>query len=234
MTQDAANNSLSAQIREKAGTGSARKARRENRVPAIIYGSGKEQVLVTLEERALVKQLGKGSFRSRLLELDLGKEKINAIPREVQYHPVSDRPTHVDFQRVLKGEKVHVMVKVVFENIEKSQGIKRGGVLNVVRHEVELICLPEAIPQQLTLNLADTKIGDSLHASAVKLPSGVAFAITDRDFTIATIAGRSEKEETVDESAPTASAADVVATKQKSAEEIAAADAAKKAADKKK
>ena len=130
-------------------------------------------------------------WRSRLYEIKVGAEATRALIRDVQFHKVTDTPEHVDFQRLAPGERIRVAVAVVFHNELTSVGLKRGGVLNVVRHEVEFHCPATAIPEYITLDLDGTDIGDSLHISAVKLPEGVTPVISDRDFTIATIAGSS-------------------------------------------
>ncbi|NDF12365.1 MAG: 50S ribosomal protein L25/general stress protein Ctc [Proteobacteria bacterium] len=213
-------NVLQVEIRNDAGKGAARAARREGKVPAIIYGAGEKQVMLTLNARELGKELAKPGFRARAIELKAGKETFLALPREVQYHPVTDAPEHVDFLRLKKGEAVHVFVKVNFINADKAPGIRRGGVLNIVRHDVELICLPEAIPTSITVDLTGLEIGRSVHASSVKLPKDVKYAISTRDFTIATVAGRMAEE--VETAAPTASIADVQATAQKAPEAAAA------------
>src|SRR5262249_30836818 len=141
----------------------------------------------------------------------------------VQYHPVSDVPEHVDFLRLVKGEKVHVWIKLKTVNAEKAPGIKRGGALNIVRHEVELICTPENIPAEITVDLTGLEIGHSIHASQVKIPEGTSYAIKDRDFTMVTIVGRMEEEK--EEAAPTMSMADVQTTAQGPADPAAAAAA---------
>jgi large subunit ribosomal protein L25 len=161
--------------------------RRAGRVPAIVYGERQDQQMVSVEARALRRQLTNPRFFSTLCSLHLGSDTIRVLPREVQLHPVSDDPIHADFVRVSSGTTITVEVQVVFLNEDISPGLKRGGVLNVVRREIELICPADAIPAQLELDLATADIGDSLHISQVKLPEGVQPTITDRDFTVATI-----------------------------------------------
>jgi large subunit ribosomal protein L25 len=178
---------LSAQQRDRAGKGASRALRREGRVPAVIYGDKKDPETIHIEERALNKLLGTGHFMNSIVELEVDGKKITTLPKDVAFHPVSDRPLHVDFLRITKGATVEVSVPVVFTNEEASPGLKRGGVLNVVRHELELVCDATNIPDEIEVDVTGTEIGDSIHISAVKLPKGSESAITDRDFTIATI-----------------------------------------------
>jgi large subunit ribosomal protein L25 len=177
-----------AEAREGAGKGPSRQLRRAGRVPAVIYGERKDQQMISLEARALRRELSNPRFFSTLCSLQLDGEPIRVLPREVQLHPVSDDPVHADFVRVSRGTTIHVTVQVAFLNEDISRGLKRGGVLNVVRREIELVCPADAIPEQIEVDLAGADIGDSLHISQVSLPAGVHPAITDRDFTIATIA----------------------------------------------
>lgn len=179
---------FAAEARSGAGKGPARQLRRAGRVPAVIYGEKQDQQMISLEARALRRELSNPRFFSTLCALDLAGEAIRVLPREVQLHPVSEDPLHADFVRVSRGTTIHVTVQVVFLNEDTSPGLKRGGVLNVVRREIELICPADAIPAELELDLAAADIGDSLHISQVALPEGVRPTITDRDFTIATIA----------------------------------------------
>lgn len=182
---------LSAESRDRAGKGASRALRKEGRVPAVIYGGNKEPVSIHVEEKLLVKALMTGHFFSSLIELDLGGEKHSTLAKDVAFHPVSDRPLHVDFFRVSKDTKVTVEVPVVFINEDKSPGLKRGGVLNIVRHEVELACDASHIPEELQIDVSGFDVGESIHISAVTLPEGATPTITDRDFTIATIAAPS-------------------------------------------
>ena len=178
---------LSAETRDRAGKGASRELRRQNRVPAVIYGNKQEPELIHVEEKALVKLLMTGHFSNSVVEIELGGKKQITIPKDVAFHPVSDRPTHVDFLRIIKGAKVDVEVPVMFINEGASPGLKRGGVLNIVRHELELICENDKIPDDIQIDVAGFDIGDSIHISHVKLPKGSESKITDRDFTIATI-----------------------------------------------
>ncbi|MFN3819853.1 50S ribosomal protein L25/general stress protein Ctc [Blastomonas sp.] len=178
---------LSAQLRDRAGKGASRALRREGRVPAVIYGDKKEPEAIHIAERDLNKMLGTGHFMNSIVEVEIDGKSVVTLPKDVAFHPVSDRPLHVDFLRIAKGSTVEVSVPVMFINEEASPGLKRGGVLNVVRHELELVCDATKIPDQIEVDVTGTDIGDSIHISAVTLPKGSESAITDRDFTIATI-----------------------------------------------
>jgi large subunit ribosomal protein L25 len=180
--------SFEAHARDGAGKGPSRQLRRAGRVPAVIYGERKDQQMISVEARALRRELSNPRFFSTLCSLQLGAEAIRVLPRDVQLHPVSDDPIHADFVRVSRGTTIHVTVQVRFLNEDISPGLKRGGVLNVVRREIELVCPADSIPEQIELDLAKADIGDSLHISQVSLAANVHPAITDRDFTIATIA----------------------------------------------
>ncbi|MGP1284137.1 MAG: 50S ribosomal protein L25/general stress protein Ctc, partial [Parasphingopyxis sp.] len=161
---------LSAEARERAGKGASRAMRREGRVPAVIYGDKKDPEPIHVEERALVKLLHTGHFMNSLVSLELGGSKTNALPKDVQFHPVTDRPMHVDFLRIGKGATVTLAVPVSFVNEEASPGLKRGGVLNVVRHELELTCPADDIPSEIVVALDGLEVGDSIHISQVELP----------------------------------------------------------------
>ncbi|HEY0084780.1 MAG TPA: 50S ribosomal protein L25/general stress protein Ctc [Allosphingosinicella sp.] len=178
---------LSAETRERAGTGASRAMRREGRVPAVVYGNKEEPLAIHLEEKALVKAMSNGHFMNTVVMIDHAGGTARTLPKDVQFHPVTDRPMHVDFLRISEHSKVHVNVPIRFTGEEESRGIKRGGVLNAVRHELELVCDAAEIPDEIEISLKGLNIGDSLHISAVTLPKGVESAITDRDFTIATI-----------------------------------------------
>lgn len=178
---------LSAEARERAGKGASRALRREGRVPAVVYGGKEEPLAVHVEEKALVKALGTGHFMNSIVMVEVGGKTIRTLPKDVAFHPVTDRPEHVDFFRLAKDAKVDVAVPVVFENEEKSPGLKKGGVLNVVRHELELVCDADKIPDEIHIDVTGLEVGDSIHISNITLPAGATSAITDRDFTIATI-----------------------------------------------
>jgi large subunit ribosomal protein L25 len=178
---------LTANAREKVGKGSAREARRQGNIPAVIYGDKKSPIPIVVEQKILVRHLSTGGFFNTLFDIDVNGELNRVLPRDVQLHPVTDVPEHVDFLRVSATTKVSVEVPVEFIGDDVSPGIKSGGVLNVVRYTVEVSCTPDLIPNTLLLDLSNAEIGDSLHISAVNLPEGVTPTISDRDFTIATI-----------------------------------------------
>ncbi|MCW1381836.1 50S ribosomal protein L25/general stress protein Ctc [Novosphingobium sp. KCTC 2891] len=178
---------LSAEARDRAGKGASRALRREGRTPAVIYGGKEEPVSVHLEEKALAKALGTGHFFNSIVELTVNGQTVRTLPKDVAFHPVTDRPLHADFLRLSKNAEVHVNVPVLFANEDASPGLKKGGVLNIVRHELELVCGSDTIPDDIAIDVTGLDIGDSIHISHVKLPAGARSAITDRDFTIATI-----------------------------------------------
>jgi large subunit ribosomal protein L25 len=179
---------LSAEARDRAGKGASRALRREGRVPAVIYGNNEEPLSIHVEEKVLNKLLGTGHFFNSVVMVEVGGKAVRTLAKDVAFHPVSDRPLHVDFLRVAKNASVTVGVPVRFENEETAPGLKKGGVLNVVRHEIELTVAADNIPDEVVVDLAGLEVGDSVHISAVKLPQGAVSAIEDRDFTIASIA----------------------------------------------
>ncbi len=179
---------LPAEARERAGKGASRVLRREGRVPAVIYGGKEEPTPIHVEAKELVRQLGTGHFMNSIIMIEVGGgSAIRAIPKDVAFDPVTDRPIHVDFLRLSKDSKIQVAVPVIFANEEESPGLKKGGVLNIVRHELELVCDSDKIPDDITIDVTGKDIGDSIHISEVTLPAGSESAITDRDFTIATL-----------------------------------------------
>jgi large subunit ribosomal protein L25 len=179
--------SLTAEPRSSGTKGTVRALRRAGRVPGIIYGGKEGAELVSFDARELAKHAGSGSFKNQVIEVKVDGKSARVIAREVQLHPVKEAALHVDFFRLEKGARVRVAVPVRFVNDGLSPGIKRGGVLNVVRHEIELVCPADAIPLYITVDLADLDINDSVHISRVTLPPGVRPTI-QRDFTVATIA----------------------------------------------
>jgi len=201
---------LSAETRDQAGKGASRAIRREGRVPAVIYGNKEEPLQIHVEEKALVKMLSTGHFMNSVIMVDVAGSgaggTARTLPKDVQFHPVSDRPIHVDFLRISEHSKVQVAVPIRFVNEEGSPGLKRGGVLNTVRHDLELICDAAEIPEEIRIDLAGLDIGDSLHISAVTLPEGAKSAITDRDFTIATIVAPSALKMEAEDAAAAAAA----------------------------
>jgi len=186
---------IKATQRRRAGKGGARCIRREGAVPGIVYGGGKEPEAIALDQRELTLLVARGKFLSTVFELSLDGSKLQVIPREVQVDPVKDTPLHVDLQRVTPTARIRVNVPVRFANEALSPGLKRGGVLNVVRHEIEVTCPANAIPDYFEFNLEGLDIGRSVHISAITLPEGVRTTIINRDFTVATIAGHKIEEE---------------------------------------
>jgi len=178
---------LPAELRERAGKGASRELRRKGRVPAVIYGGNDEPTTIHVEEKLLMKQLMTGHFMNSIIMVEVNGEAVRTIPKDVALHPVTDRPLHADFLRLGRDSRIEVAVPVVFANEEESPGLKRGAVLNIVRHELQLVCEADKIPSEITIDVTGLDVGDSIHISTVNLPEGTASAITDRDFTIATI-----------------------------------------------
>lgn len=177
-----------AERRDKAGKGPARALRRAGKIPAIVYGGQAEHLPIAVPFKEVKRELGTNPrFFSTVFELDLGGERLKVLPREAQLHPVSDDPIHLDFLRTERGTVVTVEVPVRFVHEDQSPGMRRGGVLNIVRRAVELLCPADAIPGEIVVDLAGREIGDSVHISQVILPEGVRPTITDRDFTICSI-----------------------------------------------
>jgi large subunit ribosomal protein L25 len=214
---------LNATARPRAGKGAARAVRRDGRIPAVIYGDKKDPETISLDQNELWKTVTKGKFLSSVFQINLEGRSLRVLPRDVQLDPVMDRLVHVDFQRVAADGMIRVKVPVKFINELLSPGLKRGGVLNVVRHDVEVICPAEAIPAAFEFNLEGLEIGKSIHISAVTMPDGVRPTIINRDFTVATIAGSSAKGEV--EAAPTAAAAPAAADPKAAAAKAGAAPA---------
>lgn len=180
--------------RARSGKGGARAERREGRIPGTVYGDRKDPETISVDYRAINQQIHTGHFQSTIFVLDLEGKKTRVIPRAVQLDPIRDFPIHVDFLRLGKDAAVTVDVPVRFLNEAASPGLKRGGVLNIVRHEIPVRCPADAIPDNFEVDLTGLEIGDAVHISALKLPEGVRPTITDRDFTVATIVGRSAEE----------------------------------------
>ena len=178
--------SLAVEARDRVGKGSARGARREGRVPAVIYGNKEAPEGITVSWKTLEKELNTGRFLSTVFDLKIGDRSERVLPRDVQFHPVTDRALHIDFLRIPADGLVTVTVPVIITDHVACPGLKLGGVLNVVRHEIELMCPADAVPEQITISLAGMNFGESLHISKVALPEG-AKPVIDRDFTIFTI-----------------------------------------------
>ena len=186
---------IEAEARERAGKGAARATRREGLVPAVIYGAKREATLIALDPRDVMKELHKGGWQSSLYEVAVqGGGTERTLMRDVQFHPVTDRPLHVDFQRLAPGQLIRVRVPVQFANEGTCPGLKAGGVLNVVRREVEVMADPDNVPAAFEIDLAEAGIGDSLRWSAVRDTFGTK-AVLDRDFVVATIAAPTVQEE---------------------------------------
>jgi large subunit ribosomal protein L25 len=180
---------LSAETRDRAGKGASRAMRREGRVPAVIYGNKEEPLAIHVEEKALMKMLNTGHFMNSVIMIEgAGGKAIRTLAKDVALDVVTDRPVHIDFLRISEHAKVTVAVPVVFADEDASPGLEKGGVLNIVRHDLDIVCDAAHIPSEITVSLAGLDLGGSVHISAVTLPKGVESAITDRDFTIATIA----------------------------------------------
>jgi large subunit ribosomal protein L25 len=198
---------IKATARPRAGKGAARQARREGNVPAVIYGDGQPAEIIAIDGNDLWKQFIKGHFTSSVFDIAVGDNRIRVIPRDVQVDPVKDHPIHVDFLRIGKDGVIRVSVPVKFTNHTLSPGLKRGGVLNIVRHEVEIFCPYDRIPAFFEIDLEGMEIGRSIHISSVVMPEGVKPVISNRDFTVATIAGAKKD----DEEAASAAGADAAA-----------------------
>lgn len=179
---------LAAEPREQTGTGAARANRNASRVPGVVYG-GKDAVAhVTFASDDIAREVKRHGFMQHLFDIRLDGGTQRVLPREVQFHPVTDQPVHVDFQRIAAGSRIRVLVGVIFTNEGASPGLKRGGVLNVVRREIEVTCPADAIPESIVVDVTGLDIGASVHISHITLPAGVRPTITSRDFTVATIA----------------------------------------------
>ena len=215
--------SIAAEKRERVGKGGARETRRTGRVPAIIYGAGAESTAVSVDGKDLHKQMRAGGFFSNVYEINVGGDKHRVLARELQRHPVSGAPLHVDFMRFSATTRVHVDVEVVFVNEEAAPGLKHGGVLNIVSHTVPLICNPSEIPQNLTVDLTGLEIGDVIHIESLTIPSSAELDVSDPEATIATIApptvATAEEEEEEAEAAEAAAAEGAEAAEEKDEEE---------------
>lgn len=178
---------LAAETRDRVGKGASRSLRRDGRVPAVIYGNKQDPLTVHVEEKALYRLLMTGHFMNSVVMLDVGGAQVRTLPKDVAFDPVTDRPVHADFLRIGEHSTVHVSVPVHFVDEDDCPGIKRGGVLNIVRHELELVVDAAEIPDDVEVSLKGFEVGASIHISSVTLPKGAKSAIEDRDFTIATI-----------------------------------------------
>ncbi|EJF86264.1 50S ribosomal protein L25/general stress protein Ctc [Candidatus Bartonella washoeensis] len=179
---------LKAEIRERVGKGSSRELRRNGLIPAVIYGEKQPPLAITVPYKEIFYKIHAGGFRTTIATIVIGKQKITVLPKDYQLDPVRDFPLHVDFLRISAKSVVEVNIPVHFLNEDTAPGLKKGGVLNIVRHEIECTAPANAIPEAIEIDLSSYSIGDSIHISAVQLPEGVEPVIQDRDFTIATIA----------------------------------------------
>ncbi|MBM3617312.1 MAG: 50S ribosomal protein L25/general stress protein Ctc [Alphaproteobacteria bacterium] len=182
-----------AEARETSGKGASRALRRAGRLPAVLYGKGQEPIGFSIDANEFVLAYQKGGFTNKVVDVTLAGKTYHLLAREIQVHPVTDKPEHIDFLSVTKDSRVHVNVPVRLVNSEKSIGVKRGGTLNIVSHEVELICVPDSIPPVIKIDVTELDIAHSIHISAIKLPEGVTPANTT-DFTLVTITGRAADE----------------------------------------
>jgi large subunit ribosomal protein L25 len=219
---------IKAAARQRAGKGAARTVRREGKIPGVIYGDKKEPETIALDFNETWKTIQRGKFLSTVFELDVDGRKHRVLPRAIQLDPVKDIPIHIDFQRIGADGRIRVAVPVRFVNEASSPGLKRGGVLNIVRHEVEVICPADKIPEVFEFDLTGLDIGRSIHISATKMPENVRPTITNRDFTVATIAGASSAR--AEEEAEAGAAAAVAAAEGGAPAAAAAAGAAPGAA----
>ena len=201
---------LSATVREKVGKGAARSVRRQGMIPAVIYGGNQPPIAINLPQRDVTFKIHGGGFYTTVAMIDVSGEKIRVLPRDFQIDPLTEKPMHVDFMRVTAGSTVTIDVPVQFINESASPGIRRGGVLNIVRHRISVIAPVDAIPEKIVADLTGLDINDSLHISKVPLPEGIRPTIRDRDFTVATItapAGVKEEMKAAAEAAAAAKAA---------------------------
>ena len=181
-------NVITVELRDRVGKGAARAPRRAGVIPGVVYGDKKPPQPITVDRKQMDKLLQNPGLFNTLFELHAGDKKQQVLPRDVQLDVVRDVPLHVDFLRLSNRTEININVPVVFINEEESEALKQGAVLNIVRHQIEVRCLASAIPASLEVDLTGTQIGDSIHISAITLPAGVAPTITDRDFTIVTLA----------------------------------------------
>ena len=193
---------LPAEARDRAGKGASRALRREGRVPAVVYGEKKEPLSIHVEEKLLNKMLSTGHFMNSVVMVDFAGQAHRTLPKAVDFHPVTSRPIHVDFLRIGEHTMLTVAIPVRFDNEEASPGLKRGGVLNVVQHELQLVCDAASIPNEIHIPLDGLEIGDTIHISQVRLPEGTKPANEDEDFTVATIVAPSAMKAEEEEEAP--------------------------------
>ena len=197
---------LKAEARADNGRGASRALRRQGMVPAVIYGGSKANEYVFVDERFVRKQYERGGFSNRIVELQTNGVAVRVLPRDIQLHPVSDKPLHVDFQRLIPGQQIRIAVPVTFTGESEAPGLKRGGIVNVVRHEIDVLADADSIPDRIVINLAGLDITESIHISEIELPKGVRPALK-RDFTVASITAPTAVREEALEAAARAAAA---------------------------
>ncbi|MBI3438126.1 MAG: 50S ribosomal protein L25/general stress protein Ctc [Proteobacteria bacterium] len=217
---------LNVEKREKLGTGAARATRNADLVPGVLYGGARGSIPIEIKAKDVEVAIRSGKFLSHLVEIDHRGERQPVIPRAIQFHPVTDEPLHIDLYRVEENAEIAIDVVVHFRNHDASPGLKRGGVLNIVRHTIRLKCKANSIPEEVVVDLTGLEIGDSIHISSIKLPEGARPAIRDRDFTVATVAGRKAEEEAT--TTAVAAPAEGAPAEGAAAAAAPAADAAKK------
>jgi large subunit ribosomal protein L25 len=215
---------LNVEKRERTGTGGARATRKADLIPGVLYGGARGSIPIEIKAKDVEMAMRSGKFLSHMVELNHQGEKQPVIPRAIQFHPVTDKPIHIDLYRVEENAEIAIDVVVHFKNHAESPGLKRGGVLNVVRHTIKLKCKANKIPEEIVVDLTGLDIGDSIHISSITLPEGARPVIRDRDFTVATVAGRKAEEETT----TTAAAAPAEGEEGAPAEGEAAAEGEKK------
>jgi large subunit ribosomal protein L25 len=219
-------NKLAATARERAGKGAARATRRDGRVPGVIYGDKAAPTLISLDPRDVMREASKAGFFTRLYDIEVGGKTHRVLPRDVQFHPVNDKPEHIDFQRVGASTRVRVEVPIKLENLDKSPGVKRGGGVNLVRHEIEEWSNPATIPSRIVIDMAGLDIGDSVHINAIALPEGVKPTIA-RNFTVVALRAPSVTKAEEEKPAEAAAAAAPAAGDAKAAPGAAPAAGAK-------
>jgi large subunit ribosomal protein L25 len=194
---------LNVEKRERLGTGGARATRDADLIPGVLYGGARGSVPIEIQAKDVLMAIRSGKFLSHMVEINHRGERQPVIPRAIQFHPVTDKPIHIDLYRVEENAEIAIDVVVHFKNHDASPGLKRGGVLNVVRHTIKLKCKANKIPEEIIVDLTGLDIGDSVHISSIMLPEGARPVIRDRDFTVATVAGRKAEEETTTAAAAT-------------------------------
>lgn len=213
---------LNVEVRDGVGTGGARQARREGKVPGILYGGDKGPVAISVEERPFRKSLYTGKLLGHLVTLKYGKETQPVIAKDIQFDPVTDRPLHFDLMRVDEHAPVKISIPVHFKNQDECEAFRQGGSLEIVRHDVEIMVRADQIPEELVIDLTNHKLGDTIRVSEIKLPEGAHPTITDRDFVIASIKTSSAAQSEAADEAADAAAAEQAAEETPAADEAAA------------